>query len=131
MCIAESSQSIIPHSQEQGLRPTEVHPGIGDMVEIHMRKVRDSRLVTAIGRVTQVDLDHPNRIKRNNCRKNFRKVLKIITCHSTSMISNDTQSHNNYLSHNSKLFSLSQYYDCFSCVLLWRRLKIFFNLPII
>ena len=56
--IAESSQGIIRHSQEQGLRPTEVNPGIGDMVEIHLRQIkrgRNSRSVTAIGRVTQVN----------------------------------------------------------------------------
>ena len=51
----------------------EVNPGIGDEVEIHMRKTQDGRLVTAIGRVTQVDPDHPNRVKTHTCRKNFRK----------------------------------------------------------
>ena len=90
--IAESSQSIIPHSEEQGLRLTEVNPGKGDVVEIHMRKGRDGRLHTSRGRVMQVDPDHPNRVKTHTCRKNFRKVLKIITIHSTSMSSNDTQS---------------------------------------
>ena len=54
------------------------------MVEIHLRMGQNSHLVTAIGRVTQVDPDHPNRVKTNNCRKKFHKVLKIITCHSTS-----------------------------------------------
>ena len=29
--IAESSQSIIPHSQEYGLRSTEENPGIDDI----------------------------------------------------------------------------------------------------
>jgi hypothetical protein len=67
-----------------------------------MRRGRDGRLVTAFGWVTQVDPDHPNRVKTNNCRKIFRKVLRIITRHSTSMISNDTQSQSEH--------SLSQYY---------------------
>ena len=49
------------------------------MVEIYLRMGQNSHLVTAIGRVTQVDPDHPNRVKTNNCRKKFHKVLKIIT----------------------------------------------------
>ena len=89
--LAESSQSIIPHSQEQGLKPTEINPGIGDTVEVHMRKSRDGRLLTSMGKATQVDPDHPNRVKTHICRQIFLKVLKIITRHSTSMISNDTQ----------------------------------------
>ena len=58
--------------------------------------------MTAFGIQLQVDPDHPNRVKTNNCRKIFRKVLKIITRLSTSMISNDTQSQSEH--------SFSQYY---------------------
>jgi hypothetical protein len=100
--IAESSQSVIPHSQEQGLRPTEVNPERGDTVEIHMRKCRDGRLHTSRGRVTQVDPDHPNRVKTHICSKKIRKVLRIISRRPTAMISNDTQSQSEH--------SLSQYY---------------------
>ena len=35
-----------------------------------MRRGRDGRLVTAFGWVTQVDPDHPNGVKTDNCVKN-------------------------------------------------------------
>ena len=38
--IAESSQSIIPHSLEHGLRSTDPNPQIGDLVVVHMRRSR-------------------------------------------------------------------------------------------
>ena len=67
-----------------------------------MRKGRDGRLHTSRGRVMQVDPDHPNGVKTHTCRKKIRKVSKIITRHSTSMSSNDTQSQSEH--------SISQYY---------------------
>ena len=36
--IAESSQSIIPHSQEYGLRSTDENHGIDDVVEVYLHQ---------------------------------------------------------------------------------------------
>ena len=99
--ITESLQSIIPHSEEQGFRLTEINPEEGDEVEVHMQQRRDGRLFTSVGRVGHVDPDRPNRVRLEG-RKSYREVLRIITRHSTSMISNDTQSQSEY--------SISQYY---------------------
>ena len=55
--IAASSQSIIPHSQEYGLRSTDENPGIDDIVEVYLRPTRRSRRgrpVTKCGRVTEI-----------------------------------------------------------------------------
>ena len=101
--IAKSSQSIIPHSHEYGLRPTDQNPEI--IVEVYLRPTRRGRRgrpVTKCGRVTEIKPNEPNRVKTGTCPGKFRKVLKIITRHSTSMISNDTQSQSKH--------SLSQYY---------------------
>jgi hypothetical protein len=84
----ETSQSIIPHSEEQGLRLTEINLTKGDEVEVHIRKERNGRLLTSVGRVKRVDPDCPNRVRLEGC-KNYREVLRIITRHSTSMNSND------------------------------------------
>ena len=75
--IAESSQSIIPHSEEQGLRSTEVNPKKGDEVEVHMLIKGNGRLHTSVGRVRHVDPDHSNRVRLEG-RKNYREVLRII-----------------------------------------------------
>ena len=64
-----------------------------------MQQRRDGRLLTSVGSVKRVDPDRPNRVRLYG-RKNYREVLRIITRHSTSMISNDTQSE----------YSISQYY---------------------
>ena len=73
------------------------------------------RLFTSVGKVGRVDPDCPNRVRFEG-HKNYREVLRIITRHSTSMISNDTQSPSEY--------SISQYYwSSLLYVLLWRRLK--------
>ena len=84
-----------------GFRLTEINPMRGDEVEVHMQRRQDGRLFTSVGRVGHVDPDRPN-IVRLEGRKNYREVLRIITRHSTSMISNDTQSQSEY--------SISQYY---------------------
>ena len=55
-----------------------------------MQQRRDGRLFTSVGRVKRVNPDRPNRVRLYG-RKNYREVLRIITRHSTSMISNDTQ----------------------------------------
>ena len=73
----------------------------GDEVEVHMQRRQDGRRFTSVGRVGHVDPDRPNRVRLEG-RKNYREVLRIITRHSTSMISNDTQSPSEY--------SISQYY---------------------
>ena len=91
----ETSQSIIPHSEEQGPRLTEIHTEEGDEVEVRMQQRRDGRLFTSVGSVKHVDLDRPNRVRLYG-RKNYRKVLRKITRHWTSMISNDTQSSSEY-----------------------------------
>ena len=61
--IAESSQSIIPHSQEYGLRSTDEDPGIDDIIEIYLRQTRRGRPVTKCGRVTEIKPNEPNRVK--------------------------------------------------------------------
>ena len=94
--IAESSQSIIPHSEEQGLRSTEVNPKKGDEVEVHMLIKGNGRLHTSVGRVRHVDLDPPKWWVRLYGHKYYHEVLRNITRHSTSMISNDTQSSSEY-----------------------------------
>ena len=50
----------------------------------------------------EIDSKDPNRMKTDTCSGKFRKVLEITTRHSTSMISNDTQSQSEH--------SISQYY---------------------
>ena len=70
----------------------------GDEVEVHMRKEINGHLYTRVG---HVDPDRPNRVRLEG-RKNYREVLRILTRHSTSIISNDTQSQSEY--------SISQYY---------------------
>ena len=60
--IAESSQSIIPHSLEYGLRSTDENPRIGDLVEVFIRhtgKGRKRRSVTKPGYVIQIDCRDP------------------------------------------------------------------------
>ena len=101
--IAESSQSIIPHSLQYGLRSTNLSPRVGDLVVFHLRRIgrgRNRRLVTKSGIVEEVD--SKGYVKTDTCPNYFRKVLRNITRHSTSMISNDTQSSSEY--------SDSQYY---------------------
>ena len=98
---AESSQSIIPHFEEQGPRLTEINPMNGDEVEVHIRRGENGRLFTSVGRVGHIDPDRPNRVRLEGCT-NYRKVLRIITPHSMSMTSNDTHSQSEY--------SSSQYY---------------------
>ena len=108
----ESSQSIIPHSDEQepsttphsaeqDFRLTETNPMNGDEAEVLLRREKNGRLVTSVGRVEHIDPDRPNRVRLEG-RNNYREVLRIITRHSTSMISNDTQSQSQY--------SISPYY---------------------
>ena len=93
--IVESSRSIIPQSLEYGLGSTNKNPRIGDLVVVHLRRTRGRK-----GR--EIDSKDPNRVKTEICFGKFRKVLKITTRHSTSMISNDTQSQSEH--------SISQYY---------------------
>ena len=96
----ESSQSIIPHSDEQepsttphsaeqDFRLTEINPMNGDEVEVHLRREKNGRLFTSIGRVEHIDPDRPNRVRLEGCT-NYREVLRINTPHSMSMTSNDT-----------------------------------------
>ena len=94
--IAESSQSIIPHSAEQELRLNEIKPTRGDKVEVRIRREENGRLVTSVGRVRHVDLDPPKWWVRLYGHKYYHEVLRNITRHSTSMISNDTQSSSEY-----------------------------------
>ena len=103
--IVESSQSIIPHSLQYGLRSTDENPQIGDEVEIFIRhtgKGRIRRSVTKPGYVVEIDSRDPTRVKTHNCLHKFHKVIENCTRHSTSMISNDTQSQSDH--------SISQYY---------------------
>ena len=52
--------------------------------------------------VVEIDSRDPTRVRTDTCPGNFWKVLEICTRHSTSMISNDTQSQSEH--------SISQYY---------------------
>ena len=91
--IVESSQSIVPHSLQYGLRSTDLNPEKGDLVLVHLRRIgrgRNRRLVTKSGIVREVD--NKGRVKTDTCPRKFRKVLEICIRQSTSMISNDTQS---------------------------------------
>ena len=72
--IAESSQSLIPHSQEQGPRST--NHKVGDLVKILMRKRTDGSLVTSVGTVTHIRPDY--RVKTDTCNNYFRPVLRTI-----------------------------------------------------
>ena len=65
---------------------------------------RKGRLVTSEGYVEEIDSRNPNRVTTHKCPENFHKVLEIKR-HSTSMISNDTQSQSEH--------SISQYYWLF------------------
>ena len=92
---ARSSQGLISSSDEYGFRSLGEFPEIGDIVEVHLcqtRKGRRGRPVTKCGRVTEIKPDDPTRVRMDTGPGKFRKVLKIITGHSTSMISNNTQS---------------------------------------
>ena len=121
---ARSSQSIIPHSVDSGSRTTGENPEIDDIVEVYLRQTRRGRRgrpVTRCGRVTEIKPNDLTRVKTDTCPRKFRKVLKIITCHSnlmTSIIvklnimtSNDTQSQ----SEHSRFRSST---DCLVCVVM-------------
>ena len=95
METVRSSQGPNSSSDEYGFRLPAELPEIGDIVEVFVRQTRKGRRgrpVTKCGRVTEIKPDDPTRVRMHNGLKKFRKVLKIITRHSTSMISNDTQS---------------------------------------
>ena len=108
----ESSQSIIPHSDEQepsttphsaeqDFRLTEINPMNGDEAEVHLRREKNGRLVTSVGRVEHIDPDRPNRVRLEGYT-NYREVIRIITPNSMSMTSDDAHSQSEY--------SSSQYY---------------------
>ena len=81
--IAESSQSIIPHSDE----PKHER---GDKVEV-CTQTRNGRIYSSFGTVRCADPDRPQYVRLYR-RKNYRRVLQNFTRHWTLMISNDTQS---------------------------------------
>ena len=85
------------HSFQYGLRSTNLSPRVGDLVVFHLRRIgrgRNRRLVTSSGIVEEVD--SKGYVKTDTYPNYFRKVLRNITRHSTSMISNDTQSSSEY-----------------------------------
>ena len=89
----------------KGFRSTGEIPEIDDIVEDYLRQTRRGRRgrpVPKCGRVTETKPNDPTRAKMDTCSGKFRKVLRIITSHSTSMISNDTRSQAEQL--------ISQYY---------------------
>ena len=93
---------------------TDENPRIGNEIEVYLRRTgrgRKRRPVKQNGIVLEIDSSDHNRVKTHNCPGKFRRVLKINTLrthHSTSMISNDTQSQSEH--------AISQYYwDCFYC----------------
>ena len=82
--IAESSQSIIPHSEEPEHEKY-------DEVEVRTQTRKDGRIYRSVGRVKHVDPDRPQYVILYG-HKNYRRVLQNFTRHWTLMISNDTQS---------------------------------------
>ena len=83
------------HTTKLRIRSTDPNPQIGDLVVVYIRHTgngRKRRLVTQSGTVLEIDSRDPKRVKTDTCPGKFRKVLEICTRHSTSMISNDTQS---------------------------------------
>ena len=82
--IAESSQSIIPHSEEP---KHEKH----DLVEVRTQTRKDGRVIRSVGTVKYVDPDRPQYVilYRQNY---YRRVLQNFTRRWTLMISNNTQS---------------------------------------
>ena len=64
--IAESWQSLIPHSLEYGLGSTDQNPQIGDLVGVYLRytgKGRKRRQVTKSGFVVEIDSRDPKRVR--------------------------------------------------------------------
>ena len=88
---AESSPSLISHSQDYGLKVTEESFRIGDIVEIHMRTTKNGS-VSHRGMVTETDVNRPDRVKTDTYLRYFRRVLKLIHRPSTSMSSIGSQS---------------------------------------
>ena len=82
--IAESSQSIIPPSEEPKHEKY-------DMVEVRTQTREDGRIYRAVGRVRCADPDRPHYVRLYSY-KNYRRVLQNFTRQWTLMISNDTQS---------------------------------------
>ena len=87
--IHMSSQSIIPHSHEYGLRSTEENPGIlMNIVEVYLRPTkrgRRDRPVTKCGRVTEIKTNEPNRVKTDTCpgkcqNTRFRSITDCFYC---------------------------------------------------
>ena len=94
------SQDQTSSSVEYGFRSLSEFPEIGDIVEVYLRQTRKGRRgrsVTKCGRVTEVKPDDPTRVKMDTGPGKFRKVLKIISRLSTSIVSNDTQSQSEHL----------------------------------
>ena len=86
--IDESSQSIIPHSEEPKHMTC-------DEVEVRTQQRQNGRIYTSVGIVRCADHNRPQWVRLYG-RKNYREVLRNITRHSTSMFSNDTQSSSEY-----------------------------------
>ena len=85
--IAESSQSIIPPSEEPE------HEKF-DMVEVLSQTRKDGRIYRAVGTVKRVDPARPHYVRLYGHKKSYgyRRVLQNFTRQWTLMISNDTQS---------------------------------------
>ena len=105
LSTARSSQDLISYSDEYCFRSIGETPEIDDIAEVylrHTRRGRRGRPVTKCGKVTETKPNDPTRVKMDTAPGKFRRVLKIITRHSTLMISNDTQSQSEH--------SFSQFY---------------------
>ena len=81
--IAESSQSIIPHSEEPEHKKH-------DMVEVRTQ-TRGSRIYRSVGRVRCAKPGRPQYVRLYG-QKNYRRVIQNFTRRWALMISNDTQS---------------------------------------
>ena len=73
----------------------------GDEAEVLLRREKNGRLVTSVGRVEHIDPDRPNRVRLEGYT-NYREVIRIITPNSMPMTSDDAHSQSEY--------SSSQYY---------------------
>ena len=85
--IAESSQNIIPPSEEPEHEKY-------DMVEVRTQTREDGRIYKAVGSVKCADPARPHYVRLYGYKKSYgyRRVLQNFTRRWTLMISNDTQS---------------------------------------
>ena len=50
----------------------------GDEVEVHLRREKNGRLFTSVGRVEHIDPDRPNRVRLEGYTKLSCEVIRIV-----------------------------------------------------